>query len=248
MGVAAEPGQKVFGLGSSALLLGEALPAWKLIATLLVIGGLVYLAARVNLPLGRLPGDFRIERQNFSCTFPLATSILLSIIGIGVSLLFESFGYKHGIPLDADIVFDVRCLPNPHYDPDLRPQTGKDEAVMKFLEGEDEVIRMRDDIFALHEVMEPRFRLSFRIAVHLGVDRRERLEREARRLCEERHEAELEAMFLLHPLLHPLAERRDGAHVDLVERREMRGGVLRLQQVLGDALAARGHLLARFAR
>jgi hypothetical protein len=47
---------------------------------LIVIGGIVYLAARANLPLGRLPGDIRIERENFSCTFPLATSILLSII------------------------------------------------------------------------------------------------------------------------------------------------------------------------
>lgn len=47
---------------------------------LVVVGGMIYLAARANLPLGRLPGDFRIERENFSCTFPLATSILLSII------------------------------------------------------------------------------------------------------------------------------------------------------------------------
>jgi hypothetical protein len=47
---------------------------------LVVIGGLVFLAARLNLPLGRLPGDIRIERENFSCAFPLATSILLSII------------------------------------------------------------------------------------------------------------------------------------------------------------------------
>ena len=37
----------------------------------------------------------------------------------GLTLLFESFGFKHGIPLDADLVFDVRCLPNPHYDPAL---------------------------------------------------------------------------------------------------------------------------------
>lgn len=46
----------------------------------IVIGGLVYLVARTGLPLGRLPGDIRIERDNFSCFFPLATSILLSII------------------------------------------------------------------------------------------------------------------------------------------------------------------------
>jgi hypothetical protein len=46
----------------------------------LIAGGLVYLAGRANLPLGRLPGDIRIERGNFSCTFPLVTSILLSIL------------------------------------------------------------------------------------------------------------------------------------------------------------------------
>ncbi len=48
--------------------------------------------------------------------------------GQGLTLMFESFGFKHGIPLDADLVFDVRCLPNPHYDPELRPLTGRDAA------------------------------------------------------------------------------------------------------------------------
>ena len=43
----------------------------------------------------------------------------------GMTLMFESFGFKYGIPLDADLVFDVRCLPNPHYDPQLRPLTGR---------------------------------------------------------------------------------------------------------------------------
>jgi UPF0042 nucleotide-binding protein len=66
--------------------------------------------------------------------------------GQGLTLMFESFGFKHGIPLDADFVFDVRCLPNPHYDPALRPQTGKDVAVVNFLEAEKEVGQMRDDI------------------------------------------------------------------------------------------------------
>jgi hypothetical protein len=47
---------------------------------LIVIGGLVYVVARTGLPLGRLPGDIRIERDNFSCFFPIVTSILLSII------------------------------------------------------------------------------------------------------------------------------------------------------------------------
>ncbi|AXS78633.1 RNase adapter RapZ [Dechloromonas sp. HYN0024] len=66
--------------------------------------------------------------------------------GQGLTLMFESFGFKHGIPLDADLVFDVRCLPNPHYDPGLRAMTGRDQPVITFLEAEDEVRRMRDDI------------------------------------------------------------------------------------------------------
>ena len=66
--------------------------------------------------------------------------------GQGLTLMFESFGFKHGIPLDADFVFDVRCLPNPHYDPALRPQTGKDQPVIDFLEAEEAVHRMREDI------------------------------------------------------------------------------------------------------
>jgi UPF0042 nucleotide-binding protein len=64
----------------------------------------------------------------------------------GLTLQFESFGYKHGIPLDADLVFDVRCLPNPHYDPALRPLTGRDPAVARFLEGQAEVRKMAEDI------------------------------------------------------------------------------------------------------
>lgn len=66
--------------------------------------------------------------------------------GAKLILLFESFGYKHGLPLDADLVFDVRCLPNPHYDPLLRPLTGRDAAVAEFLEAQPEVVRMREDI------------------------------------------------------------------------------------------------------
>lgn len=64
----------------------------------------------------------------------------------GLTLLFASFGFKYGLPLDADLVFDVRCLPNPHYDPALRPLTGRDAAVIEFLEGQAEVRKMFDDI------------------------------------------------------------------------------------------------------
>jgi UPF0042 nucleotide-binding protein len=64
----------------------------------------------------------------------------------GLTLLFESFGFKNGIPLDADLVFDVRCLPNPHYDPALRPLTGRDAEVIRFLEAQPEVARMEADL------------------------------------------------------------------------------------------------------
>lgn len=64
----------------------------------------------------------------------------------GLTLLFESFGFKHGIPLDADFVFDVRCLPNPHYDPQLRPLTGCDTPVAEFLRATPDAMRMLEDI------------------------------------------------------------------------------------------------------
>jgi len=67
--------------------------------------------------------------------------------GSQITLLFQSFGFKHGIPMDADLVFDVRCLPNPHYDPVLRPLTGQDKPVIDFLEKVPEVGQMVDDIY-----------------------------------------------------------------------------------------------------
>lgn len=63
-----------------------------------------------------------------------------------LTMLFQSFGFKHGLPLDADLVFDVRCLPNPHYDPALRPLTGRDAAVVEFLEAQPEAQKMFADI------------------------------------------------------------------------------------------------------
>lgn len=63
-----------------------------------------------------------------------------------LTLLFQSFGFKHGIPLDADLVFDVRCLPNPHYDPLLRPLTGRDAPVIDFLQNTPMVDKMYEDI------------------------------------------------------------------------------------------------------
>jgi RNase adapter protein RapZ len=66
-----------------------------------------------------------------------------------MTLLFASFAYRDGIPLDADWVLDARMLPNPHYDPQLRPFTGRDPVVREFLQREASVQRWLEDIRAL---------------------------------------------------------------------------------------------------
>jgi UPF0042 nucleotide-binding protein len=63
-----------------------------------------------------------------------------------ITLLFESFAFKYGVPLDADLVFDVRCLPNPFYTPQLRPLSGLDEPVAQFLREVPAVQRMTEHI------------------------------------------------------------------------------------------------------
>ena len=75
----------------------------------------------------------------------------------GLALLFQSFAYKHGIPLDADIVFDVRCLPNPYYDPMLRTLTGRHAPVIKYLAADESVQRMLADIRGFVENWLPSF-------------------------------------------------------------------------------------------
>ena len=74
-----------------------------------------------------------------------------------VSILIESFGYKHGLPANADFVFDVRCLPNPYWEPQLRPLSGKDGAVKTFLDSQPMVQEMVDAIAAFLEEWIPRY-------------------------------------------------------------------------------------------
>ncbi|MBA3563883.1 MAG: RNase adapter RapZ [Gammaproteobacteria bacterium] len=87
-----------------------------------------------------------------------------------LSLLFESFGYKHGIPSDADFVFDVRCLPNPYWDLALRPWSGKDAPVTDYLEQQLDVRAMLADITAFLDAWIPAFKRSNRsyLTVALG--------------------------------------------------------------------------------
>lgn len=74
-----------------------------------------------------------------------------------LSILIESFGYKHGLPASADFVFDVRCLPNPYWEPQLRPLSGKDDAVKKFLDEQPMVQEMIDAIVSFLEEWIPRY-------------------------------------------------------------------------------------------
>ena len=75
----------------------------------------------------------------------------------GLTVIFESFGFKKGLPSEADLVFDVRCLPNPHYDKVLRPLSGKDQPVREFLEKIPEVISMESDIIQSIEKWLPHY-------------------------------------------------------------------------------------------
>ena len=81
---------------------------------------------------------------------------LIAIPGGHLTLVFESFAFKRGIPGDADFVFDVRMLPNPHYEPDLRALTGRDEAVAEFFRHHADVAKMLGHIAQfLEEWLEP---------------------------------------------------------------------------------------------
>ena len=64
----------------------------------------------------------------------------------GLALMFESFGYKYGVPIDADVVFDVRCLPNPYWEPELRPLSGLDAPVQSWLSSQNTVESMYEDL------------------------------------------------------------------------------------------------------
>ena len=74
-----------------------------------------------------------------------------------LSVLIESFGYKHGIPSDADFVFDLRCLPNPYWNADLRGLTGQDPEVGEFLDAEPDFTQMCEDILAFLKRWIPKY-------------------------------------------------------------------------------------------
>lgn len=86
-----------------------------------------------------------------------------------MAILFESFGFKHGIPVNADIVYDARCLPNPHWKPTLRPLTGQDPEVVTFLEEQVLVEEMYSDIEHYLTRWLPRYQANNRSYITIAI-------------------------------------------------------------------------------
>lgn len=87
----------------------------------------------------------------------------------GLAVLFRSFGYKFGVPVDADLVFDIRCLPNPYWEEGLRPLTGLDKPVVEYLTAQPDVNEMFDDICAFLERWLPRFEADNRTYMNIAI-------------------------------------------------------------------------------
>ncbi len=86
-----------------------------------------------------------------------------------MSILFQSFGYKYGIPNDVDIMLDVRCLPNPHWDPALRALTGKDDEVIQYLVQHSEVHLMKKQVIDYLETWLPQFQKTNRSYMNIAI-------------------------------------------------------------------------------
>lgn len=94
---------------------------------------------------------------------------LLSNQNNGPSILIQSFGFKRGVPVDADLVFDVRCLPNPYWKPDLRPFCGKDQPIRDYLDAEPDVQEMYQDIYQFLHKWLPRYAAGERSYMSIGI-------------------------------------------------------------------------------
>ncbi len=115
--------------------------------------------------------DLKIDTTNLNL-YQLRDSIKLRLLNQpepGTAFLVESFGFKRGMPVDADLVFDVRCLPNPYWKPELRAQSGLDEPVAEYLAAQPEVEEMFQDIFSYLHKWLPRFAASNRAYVTVAI-------------------------------------------------------------------------------
>ncbi len=104
--------------------------------------------------------------------YQLRDQIKLRVLGHQfqeLALLVQSFGFKHGVPTDSDMVFDVRCLPNPYWDPSLRRFKGTDEPIIRFMEGHEETQKMIADICRFLEDWLPHFQNSNRTYLTISI-------------------------------------------------------------------------------
>ncbi|UYM14517.1 RNase adapter RapZ [Endozoicomonas euniceicola] len=115
--------------------------------------------------------DIRIDTSPLS-VHEIHEQVRHKVIGDGtksMTLLIQSFGFKHGMPVDADYVFDVRCLPNPYWDESIRPYTGQDKPVQEFLAAKPMVTEMFDDLKQFVEKWLPRFESGQRSYMTIAI-------------------------------------------------------------------------------
>jgi UPF0042 nucleotide-binding protein len=93
----------------------------------------------------------------------------MGLAGSTLTLLFQSFAYRRGVPADADFVFDARCLPNPHWELSLRPLSGRDAPVREWLQARPEVTRFADDVQGFMDTWLPAFQDDGRSYVTLCI-------------------------------------------------------------------------------
>lgn len=115
--------------------------------------------------------DLRIDTTRLNL-YQLRDSLKLRLLGQaqnGTAFLVESFGFKRGMPVDADLVFDARCLPNPYWKPELRDFSGLDQPVIDYLAAQPEVEEMYQDVLAYLDKWLPRFAASNRAYVTIAI-------------------------------------------------------------------------------
>lgn len=115
--------------------------------------------------------DLRIDTSHLSI-HDLSEQIRERVLGKKeheLVLVFESFGFKHGIPKDADFVFDARFLPNPHWIAELKPLTGLDEPVQRYLQSQPDVVRYTLQLINLIESWLPQLERNNRSYLTVGI-------------------------------------------------------------------------------
>lgn len=115
--------------------------------------------------------DLTIDTSHLNL-YQLRDSIKLRLLDKpepGTAFLIESFGFKRGVPVDADVVFDIRCLPNPYWKPDLRAYCGLDQPIIEYLNEQTDVEEMYADTYAYLAKWLPRFAASNRAYVTVAI-------------------------------------------------------------------------------